>query len=104
MVAALMPPEPAPWAAGVAPGGSAAAHWWLHDFRRTGVTALAQQGVLPHVADRILNHVGSTITGVAAIYQKCEFLTERAAALDQWAAYVLALAHAAGEVDAERLE
>lgn len=26
--------------------------WTFHDFRRTGVTALANQGTLPHVADR----------------------------------------------------
>jgi hypothetical protein len=63
--------------------------WRLHDFRRTGVTKLAELGIPPHVADRVLNHVTGTISGVAAIYQKFEFLPERKRALDVWAAHVL---------------
>lgn len=59
--------------------------WRLHDFRRTGVTRLAELGVAPHVADRLLNHVQGTIRGVAAIYQRGEFLAERKAALKAWA-------------------
>jgi integrase len=43
--------------------------WTLHDFRRAGVTALADMGFPPHVADRLLNHVQGTIRGVAATYQ-----------------------------------
>lgn len=66
--------------------------WRFHDFRRTGVTALAQEGVAPHVADRLLNHVQGTIHGVAAIYQRHEFLPEREAALRTWARYVLRVA------------
>ncbi len=62
--------------------------WVFHDFRRSGVTQLAGMGVPPHVADKLLNHVGGTISGVAAIYQKAEFLDERRAALDAWAAHV----------------
>jgi len=64
--------------------------WRLHDFRRTGVTWLAGAGFAPHVADRLLNHVSGTISGVAAIYQKSEFLHERRAALDAWAEHVIA--------------
>jgi hypothetical protein len=45
-------------------------------------------GVAPHIADRLLNHVGGSISGVAAIYQKAEFLDERRAALDAWAKHV----------------
>ncbi|WP_276318134.1 hypothetical protein [Rhodovarius crocodyli] len=36
--------------------------WRIHDFRRTGVTAMARLGVLPDVADRILNHAASATT------------------------------------------
>jgi integrase len=68
------------------------APWVLHDFRRTGVTVLADQGFPPHVADRLLNHAQGTIRGVAAIYQKGEFAEERKRALDGWAAHVLACA------------
>jgi integrase len=64
--------------------------WRFHDFRRAGVTALATMGFAPHVCDRILNHVTGAITGVAAIYQRSEFLNERKAALDVWATHVLA--------------
>jgi integrase len=65
--------------------------WVLHDFRRSGVTWLAGAGFAPHVADRLLNHVGGTISGVAAVYQRSEFAAERRAALDAWGAHVLAM-------------
>ena len=64
--------------------------WVLHDFRRAGVTALAGMGFAPHVCDRILNHVTGSIQGVAAVYQRAEFLPERKAALMAWAAHVIA--------------
>jgi len=63
--------------------------WRLHDFRRTGVTILAGLGVRWEVADRVLNHSTGAISGVAAIYQRHEFLEERKAALELWAAHVL---------------
>lgn len=66
--------------------------WTMHDFRRAGVTALADMGFAPHVCDRILNHVTGSISGVAAVYQRAEFLSERKAALDAWAGHVLAAA------------
>jgi integrase len=62
--------------------------WRFHDFRRTAVTWLAGAGFPPHVADRLLNHVTGSIQGVAAIYQRGEFLAERKAALEAWAAHV----------------
>ena len=60
--------------------------WRLHDFRRTAVTWMAANGVAPHVADRLLNHVQGTISGLAAVYQRAEFLAERKVALEAWAA------------------
>ncbi len=63
--------------------------WVFHDFRRTGVTVLAEAGFPPHVADKLLNHVSGTIRGVAAIYQRGEFLAERKAALEAWSLHVL---------------
>jgi integrase len=62
--------------------------WRLHDFRRTAVTWMASNGIAPHVADRLLNHIQGTISGVAAIYQPGEFLAERKAALGAWAGWV----------------
>jgi integrase len=62
--------------------------WRLHDLRRTCVSGMARLGVAPHVADKILNHQTGTISGVAAVYQRHEFLAERRAALDLWGAHV----------------
>jgi integrase len=62
--------------------------WRLHDLRRTCVSGIARLGVAPHVADKILNHQAGTISGVAAVYQRHEFLLERKEALDRWGAHV----------------
>src|SRR6202023_853691 len=57
-------------------------------LRRTCVSGMARLGVAPHVADKILNHQSGTISGVAAVYQRHEFLAERRAALDLWGAHI----------------
>jgi integrase len=62
--------------------------WRLHDLRRTCVSGMARLGVAPHVADKILNHQTGTISGVAAVYQRHEFLSERRQALDLWGAHI----------------
>ena len=62
--------------------------WRLHDFRRTIVSGMARLGVPPHVADKILNHQAGTISGVAAVYQRHDFLLERKEALDRWNSHV----------------
>ena len=62
--------------------------WQLHDLRRTIVSGMARLGVPPHVADKILNHQAGTISGVAAVYQRHDFLAERKKALDRWGAHV----------------
>jgi hypothetical protein len=62
--------------------------WRLHDLRRTIVSGMARLGVPPHVADKILNHQAGTISGVAAVYQRHDFLLERKEALDRWGAHV----------------
>lgn len=74
--------------------------WTFHDFRRSGVTWLAEVGGFPpHVADKLLNHVQGTVRGVAAVYQRGEFQAERQRALDAWAAHVLACAAAEPAAD-----
>ncbi len=62
--------------------------WRLHDLRRTCVSGMARLGVAPHVADKILNHQSGTIAGVAAVYQRHDFLAEREDALERWGAHV----------------
>ena len=84
------------------PAAGPGADWRVHDVRRTGVTVLARLGIAPHVADRLLNHVQGTIRGVAAVYQRHDFLTERQAAITAWAAHVLAVADDGTRQAAER--
>jgi integrase len=62
--------------------------WRLHDLRRTCVSGMARLGIAPHVADKILNHQGGTISGVAAVYQRHEFQSERKEALILWGAHL----------------
>jgi integrase len=69
-------------------------NWRLHDLRRTVVSGMARLGVPPHVADKILNHQSGTISGVAAVYQRHEFLPERKEALDRWGAHVIPIVEA----------
>ncbi|MCH8113061.1 MAG: tyrosine-type recombinase/integrase [Proteobacteria bacterium] len=65
--------------------------WRLHDIRRTVTSGMAQLGIAPHVADKILNHQSGTISGVAAVYQRHEFLDDRKTALNAWGNYVQSL-------------
>jgi integrase len=62
--------------------------WRLHDLRRTCVSGMARLGIAPHVADKILNHQSGTISGVAAVYQRHEFLSERQEALERWGIHI----------------
>jgi integrase len=66
--------------------------WRLHDLRRTCVSGMAALGVASHVADKILNHQSGTISGVAAVYQRHHFLSERKEALERWGAHVAQIA------------
>ncbi len=71
--------------------------WVLHDLRRTVVSGMARLGVLPHVADKILNHQSGSISGVVAVYQRHEFETERRAALELWARHLEHLQEGSGK-------
>jgi integrase len=73
-----------------------ASGWRLHDFRRTGVSALAKMGIDSIIADLLLAHQPGKLSTVARTYQRHDFGTERKAALEAWAAHVL---NAAGQND-----
>jgi integrase len=62
--------------------------WTLHDLRRTAATGMARLNIAPHVLDRVLNHVSGRIRGVAAVYNRFEYLDERKAALERWGNFV----------------
>src|SRR5436305_14605938 len=62
--------------------------WTMHDLRRTAATGMARLNFPPHVVDKVLNHVSGTIHGVAAIYNRFEYLDERRAAPEARGRYV----------------
>jgi integrase len=67
-------------------------HWTPHDLRRTMSTLMNDRlGVLPHVVEAILNHVGGSKGGVAGVYNKALYLRERAEALNLWAEHLSAI-------------
>lgn len=68
------------------------ANWRLHDLRRTLATGLQRLGVRLEVTEAVLNHVSGTRGGIVGIYQHHDWRTEKAAALDGWAAHLLAVA------------
>jgi integrase len=65
-----------------------AEHWRIHDLRRTATTGMARLGIPPHVADRVLNHRSGTLSQVALVYNRFEYLPERKAALEAWGRFV----------------
>ena len=65
--------------------------WRLHDLRRTCVSGMARLGIAPHVADKVLNHQAGTISGVAAVYQRHDFMAERKEAMLLWDEHVRSL-------------
>jgi integrase len=69
--------------------GTELANWTLHDLRRTATTIMAEElKIAPHVVDKILNHTAGTISGVARVYNRAEYLDERKAALEAWARWL----------------
>ena len=57
-------------------------NWRVHDLRRTCRTGLASLGVPEIVSERVINHLPQ---GLVGIYNKHEYLTEKAEALTRWA-------------------
>jgi len=58
--------------------------WTLHDLRRTFSTNLAGLNTPPHVLERLLNHSSGTISGVAAIYNRFQYLDEMRESVNRW--------------------
>jgi integrase len=69
--------------------------WTLHDLRRTAATRMADLGVQPHVIEAILNHVSGHKAGVAGIYSRSSYATEKRAALERWASHLISTIGAA---------
>jgi integrase len=69
--------------------------WTIHDLRRTAATGLQKLKIRQEVTEKILNHSGGKISGIAAIYGRHDFADERIAALDAWSRYIENLLHPA---------
>lgn len=66
--------------------------WRLHDLRRTAATVMADRlKVLPHVVEAVLNHISGHKGGVAGIYNRALYATEKREALDALGAYLTGL-------------
>ena len=64
-------------------------NWTFHDLRRTFATVTTETlRISPVVVDRVLNHVSGSVKGVAAVYQRGEYLDQRKTALDAWAKFL----------------
>jgi hypothetical protein len=62
--------------------------WRVHDLRRTAATGLQRLGVRFEVTEAVLNHVSGAKGGIAGVYQRHDWATEKRAALDAWASQV----------------
>jgi integrase len=67
--------------------------WSIHDLRRTVATGLQRLGVRLEVTEAVLNHISGSRGGIAGVYQRHDWAAEKRAALDAWAAHVLAIGH-----------
>ena len=72
--------------------GASLAPWSVHDLRRTVATGLQRLGVRLEVTEAVLNHISGSRAGIAGVYQRHDWAAEKRAALDAWAAHVLAAA------------
>ena len=64
-------------------------NWRFHDLRRSFATYTTEKLQIPPVIiDKILNHVSGAVKGVAAIYQRGEYLEQRREALQAWGDYL----------------
>jgi len=71
--------------------------WTIHDLRRTVATKMADIGVQPHVIEAVLNHVSGHKAGIAGVYNRSTYATEKRAALELWANHLaIAIAKANG--------
>ena len=62
--------------------------WRLHDLRRTASTRMNENGVAPHVVEMVLNHISGFRGGVAGVYNRAQYDTEKRAAISKLASYI----------------
>ena len=63
--------------------------WTFHDLRRSFATHASEKlNVQPVIIDKILNHVSGSVRGVAAVYQRGQYLEQRRKALEVWGEFL----------------
>jgi len=62
--------------------------WTVHDLRRTAVTGMAEIGIAPHIVEAVVNHISGHKGGVAGVYNRAKYVSEKRAGLQRWADYV----------------
>ena len=68
---------------------SGVTNWTFHDLRRTFATFTTDKlEISPVVIDKVLNHASGAVKGIAAVYQRGEYLDQRKTAMDTWAAFL----------------
>ena len=70
--------------------GKSLAPWRLHDLRRTVRTRLGKLGVLPHIAELVLNHAGHK-SGIGGVYDHHDYEPEIGEALRKWETCLLSI-------------
>jgi len=68
---------------------SGVTNWTFHDLRRTFATFTTEKlNISPVVIDKVLNHTSGAVKGIAAVYQRGEYLDQRKTAMDAWAVFL----------------
>jgi integrase len=62
--------------------------WRIHDLRRTAASGMASLGISPHIIEKVLNHSSGIISGVAAVYNRYDYLLEIKNALKIWSTHI----------------
>jgi integrase len=59
--------------------------WTLHDLRRTFATYATEcLDASPAVIEKVLNHSSGAVTGIARVYQRAQYLSQRRDLADRW--------------------
>lgn len=65
--------------------------WRVHDLRRTMATGFQRLGVRIEVTESALNHTSGSRSGIAGVYQRYDFASEKREAFDAWGGHVQSL-------------
>ena len=74
--------------------------WRVHDLRRTVVTGMAELGVQPHVIEALVNHLSGHKAGVAGIYNRAVYATEKREAAAVWGDHIDSIVNASLDSEA----